>query len=95
MEQGWDGTFLAGDAAGAAQSADAQILYLPIRAKLTPTTAAPGAFPALLALLEQFSSAEKRIDLTRVAIRADDQGRYTTELNLRMACLISNANAPQ
>ena len=82
----WEASFIAGDPAGELPEADAQVFFLPVRGKLAAAAANPGSFPALIALLERFSSDEKRIDLTRLAIRADEQGRYAVELNLRLAC---------
>jgi hypothetical protein len=86
MDRHWESAFQAGDASAEAPAADAQVFFLPVRGKLTSPAGNPGAYSALIALLERFSSAEKRIDLTRLAIRADEQGRYAVELNLRLAC---------
>jgi hypothetical protein len=82
----WEANFQAGDASAETPEPDAQVIFLPVRARLSSAPGGPGPFPALIALLEQFSSAEKRIDLTRLAIRADEQGRYAVEMNLRLAC---------
>jgi len=82
----WEASFLAGDASAENPAADAQVIFLPARGKLLSQTGNPGSFSALLALLERYSSTGKRIDLTRLVIRADEQGRYAVELNLRLAC---------
>jgi len=83
----WNGSFLVGEAPGNTPASDDAVIFLPARGKLTPAAGLnAGAFPSLLAVIEQFSSLEKRIDLTRLAIRADEQGRYAVELNLRLAC---------
>ncbi len=95
VERGWEGNYVTGDASGEPENPDAVVRYLPVRAKLTPAAPGPAAFPSLLALLEQFSTGEKRIDLTRLAVRADEQGRYTAEVNLRLACSLSHAQVSQ
>jgi len=82
----WEANFQAGDASAETPEENAQVMFLPVRGRLTSTAGNPGAFPALLALLDRYSSTGKRIDLTRLAIRADEQGRYAVELNLRLAC---------
>ena len=82
----WEATFQVGDASAETPVAEAQIIFLPARGKLVVNPATPESFTALVALLDRYSSTGKRIDLTRLAIRADEQGRYAVELNLRMAC---------
>lgn len=82
----WGANFQAGEVSGDTPAADDQVIFLPVRGKLTSPTGNSASFPALIALLEHISSSEKRIDLTRLVIRADEQGRYAVELNLRLAC---------
>lgn len=82
----WEANFQAGDSSAETPAADAQVMFLPVRGRLASPAGNPGSFPALLALLERYSLTGKRIDLTRLAIRADEQGRYAVELNLRLAC---------
>jgi len=82
--QQWDASFQAAELAAAAPVPEDPVVFLPVRAKLSAMAGNPQPFPTLLALFEQFSTSEKRIDLTRVGIRADEQGRYTVELNLRL-----------
>ena len=84
-ERHWDGNFQVGDTSLENTDPDAQIQYLPVRGKLATASADPGAFAALIALLERYSSTGKRIDLTRLVFRADERGRYAVELNLRLA----------
>ena len=91
----WDGTFVATDASGAVVSPETNLIYLPVRAKLASSEKNPAAFAALLVLFEQLSTAQKRIDLTRMGIRADEQGRYTVELTLRLMSRIPNEKTPQ
>ena len=91
----WEANFQAGEVADGALPAGAQLIFLPARAKLAPPAGQPGSVAGLLALLEQYSAAEKRIDLTRLAIRADEQGRYAVEVNLRLACFVPNEKTAQ
>ena len=95
IDHHWDGAFQAIDYSGAAVAAETNLLYLPVRAKLTYSGKASEAFSTLLALLDQFYTAEKRIDLTRMGIRADEQGRYTVELNLRLVSRSPNEKTAQ
>ena len=82
----WEANFKAGETSDETPPDDTQVIFLPVRGKLVSPAGNPGSFSALLALLERVSSAEKRIDLTRLAFRADEQGRYAVEVNLRLAC---------
>ena len=93
--QRWEASFQAGDVGGETLVADAEVMFLPARGKLTAPAGQPGAFIALVGLLDRFSLADKRLDLTRLAIRADEQGRYTAEVNLRLACNIPHEKAIQ
>jgi hypothetical protein len=63
-----------------------QITFIGARARLKPSVAQNEAFASLLTLLEQLSSQPKRIDLTRLVVRADEGGRHSVEMNLRWAC---------
>ena len=91
----WEANFQAGDASLENTAADAQVKYLPVRGKLSSTSANTGPFVTLLALIEGYSTTGKRIDLTRLAIRADEQGRYAVEMNLRLVCRHTNESTPQ
>ena len=95
----WEGNFQASDlstgASPVAGAPDSQITFAPARAKLVSTPGDSAAFTSLIALLDQVSATEKRIDLTRLAIRADEQGRYTAELNLRLVARSPNEKTPQ
>ena len=85
-KRNWEASFQAGDTSAETPDAAAQVIFLPVRGKLASAAGNPGSFQSLLALLDGYSSTGKRIDLTRLAIRADEQGRYAVELNLRLAC---------
>lgn len=95
----WDGIFQASDlstGAGADPSApSASPVFFSARAKLVSRPGSDGKFSSLLTLLDGFSTSEKRIDLTRLAIRADEQGRYTAELNLRLPGRSPHEKPPQ
>lgn len=90
----WNGTFRAADVSADAPEADNNLIFLQARAKLTSSPGNSDAFPSLLALFEQISAAEKRIDLTRLGIRADEQGRHTVEFNLRLMTRRPHAKTP-
>ena len=92
----WEGNFQPSDlSTGAAKDSAAPVVFLSARAKLTSALGNPEAFASLLTLLDQVSASENRIDLTRLAIRADEQGRYTTELALRLVSRNSHEKTPQ
>ena len=93
-ERHWAGSFQASDLSTGSPVPNAEITFIPVRAKLTASASNPGAFSDLIALLDYVSSAEKRIDLTRLGIRADEQGRYTAELNLRLVSRSPNEKTP-
>ena len=99
FEKQWSGNFQASDLStgGLAPAADqeSQLTFVAARAKLAAQPENQEAFSSLLALLDQFSASEKRIDLTRLGIRADEQGRYTAELNFRLVSRASNEKTPQ
>lgn len=95
VEHGWIATFQASPASDEPAVPDTQIRFLGVRArlKMTPDNQAP--LTSLLALLEGFSAAGKRIDLTRLAIRADDVQWQAVELHLRLACSVPHAKIAQ
>lgn len=98
VERGWDATFHAADASTEPAAEDAQVAFLSAKGRLSPSSGPLSGdmtrFSSLLALLEEFSVATKRIDLTRLAIRADEQGRYAVEVNLRLACRVVHEKTP-
>lgn len=94
LERGWEATFVAADTSGETLPENAIIAYLPVRAKLVPTAENTEPFSSLLAVLERLSSVGKRIDLMRVAIRADEQKWHPVELNFRVVCPVSHEKTP-
>ena len=95
-EKGWAGNFQLSNLSSTddVPATDALVVYLPARAKITAAAGSKDAFASLLGLLDQFSGAEKRIDLTQLGIRADEQGRYTAELGFRFVGRTPHAKTP-
>jgi hypothetical protein len=97
-EKGWDAVFHVADASTEPAADDAQLVFVSAKGRLAPSASPISGhltrFSSLLALLEQFSPSNRRIDLTRLAIRADEQGRYSVEVNLRLACRIAHEKTP-
>ena len=95
-EKGWEGSFQPSNLSSTddVPATDALVVYLPARAKITAAAGNKDAFTSLLGLLDQFSAAEKRIDLTQLDIRADEQGRYTAELGFRFVGRTPHAKTP-
>lgn len=84
-ELGWEGNFVANDTSLDAPAAGAELVFLPVRARLAPAAENTRQLPSLLALLDRLPATGKRIELTRLAVHADEAGRYAVELNLRLA----------
>ena len=91
-DSGWNATFQTADRSIEPAPEDSQVLYLPARGKLAAKANSPQAFSNFLAFIDQLNASPKRIDLTRLAIRADEQSGYVAELNLRMVCRIAAAH---
>ncbi|MFT3867365.1 MAG: hypothetical protein QM715_02595 [Nibricoccus sp.] len=85
--KGWDATFQALPTPATPQP-EALLQYVTARGKLAPTPGNAQSFASLLVLLEQFSPPNRSIDLTRLSIRADEQGKLTAEVFLRAGCRI-------
>ena len=92
--RGWDAGFFAADAPDITPLEGMLITYLPVRGKLVPVSGNPDAFASLLGLLERFSSSGKRIDLIRLAIRADERRWHLVEMNFHLACAVTNEKTP-
>ena len=86
-DRGWDASFHPGEPVTETTGTVARISYQPVRVKLTRTAGPTESYVSLLALLERFSTSGKRIDLMRLAIRADENRWQSVEANLRLACL--------
>ena len=86
-ENGWNATFdLMPVPTEPVRTEGSLFYFVQARGSLSPATGNPEPFASLLALTERFSSAEKRIELTRLALRADEEGRYAAEIQVRLAC---------
>lgn len=84
---GWSATFQALPAP-ATPPPDALLHYVTARGKLAPMPDNAQSFSSLLVLLEQFSPPNRSIDLTRLTLRADEQGKLSAEVYLRAGCRI-------
>jgi len=82
VEKGWEATFVTVDRSEETPPPEAVVAYYPVRGKMA-AKASGQAFENLVSFLEQIPRAPKRIDLMRLTVRADEQGRYAAELNLR------------
>lgn len=81
---GWDATFIPSDPANSPQPEGAVVGFVPVRAKLIPLPANEEVFASLLQFTERLSASEKRIDLIRLAVRADEHRWQLVELNFRL-----------
>lgn len=93
---GWEATFQASEATEEVAGAQPlQISFLPVRAKLKALASNQDRFVSLITALDRLSSSGKRIDLTRVAIRADESRWQAVEVNFRLLCPVLDAKTPQ
>ena len=81
---GWDATFIASDPANSPPPEGAVVGFVPVRAKLVPLPANQEVFASLLQFTERLSASEKRIDLIRLSVRADEHRWQLVELNFRL-----------
>jgi hypothetical protein len=88
LASGWEATFQALPAPAASHSSDTPMSFVTVRGKLVPAAGNAQAFTSLLGFLGQFSPANRLVDLTRLSIRADEQGRQSAEVFLRVGCRI-------
>jgi hypothetical protein len=93
-DRGFDSNFVSSENALEATTDDAPIAFISVRGKLAHKPIAADPFQALLALLDRLAASGKRIDLTRMAIRADEQKWRTVELNLRLVRPASHEKTP-
>jgi hypothetical protein len=94
-DRGWDSSFHPGEPATEAAAATDLVIYQPVRVKLAPVAGHAEVYASLLSLLERFSTSGRRIDLMRLAIRADENRWQTVEANLRLAYPILHAKTAQ
>lgn len=84
-DRGWDANFVPSDPAANAPAAGAVVGYLPVRGKLIPLPGNSNVFNSYMGLVEHFSATGKRIDLIRLAVRADEHRWRLVEMNFRLA----------
>ena len=92
---GWEAVFHPLPVPTAAPPADAMMIYVTARGKLPPLPGNAQPFTTLMALLEQFSLPNQSIDLTRLSVRADENGKQSAEVNLRIGCRITHEKTAQ
>ena len=81
---GWDATFISSDPLAGSSADESLVGYIPVRAKLAPITGNSDVFGSFLRVMETISQGPKRIDLIRLAIRADERHWQHVEMNLRV-----------
>ncbi len=90
---GWSATIVANDPDNEPPNADG-LVHRSVRGRLVPAADNPAAFASLLALLEQLPPPGKHGSLTRLTVRADDQGRLAVEFGARYAARPPDAKTP-
>jgi hypothetical protein len=78
--RGWEAVF--GPPMVPSAGPDLPVVFVSVRAGLQPAAGNPHPWSSLVGLLGAFSDPESRIEVTRLAIRADEQGRYAVETRL-------------
>jgi len=93
--QGWKGKFVPADAGTEPAAVGSRVGFLQAGGTLQPASGNRSPWQTLLPILDQLSEHGQPIDLTRLVIRADEEGRYSVETRLRMACLFENEKETQ
>jgi hypothetical protein len=93
-DRGFDASLVSSDISGEPVPEGAVVAYIPVRGKLTPVAGNAEPFTQLLSLLDRFNSSGKRIDLMRVAVRADEHKWQAVEVNFRLVCPIAHEKTP-
>ncbi len=70
------------------------LVHRSVRGRLVPAPENRAAFVSLLSLLEQLPPAGKHGSLTRLTVRADEQGRLAVEFGVRYAARPPDAKTP-
>ena len=91
---GWVATLHPNDPGDASPGTEAALLYRTARGRLAPTADNHRAFATLLALLDRLSPVAKHGSLTRLTVRADEQGRLGVEFGVRFATRPLNEKTP-
>ncbi len=93
-DRGFEATFATSEATDDSVQEGSLVSYIPVRGKLTPIPGNSEPFINLLALLDRFGSSGRRIDLMRLAVRADEQRWQTVEVNFRLVCPVTHEKTP-
>jgi hypothetical protein len=93
-DRGFDATFISSEVSADSAPEGALVSYIPVRGKLMPGPGNTEPFVNLLALLDRFGSSGRRIDLMRLAVRADEQRWQAVEVNFRLACPVVHEKTP-
>jgi hypothetical protein len=83
--RGWEAIF--GPAVDLPGEPGAPLASATVRGTFRPLSGNFRSWSTLLALLDDFSAPNSRIGVTRLAIRADEQGRYSVEMRLNLPYL--------
>lgn len=92
-EQHWEATFQRVEGGVDAPGDGAQVAPLGLKGRLTIAPENTQPFATLIVFLDGLSQQQPRIDLTKLAIRADEQGRYSVETHLRLGYRVSHEKA--
>ena len=87
--RGWEATFHPITVPTTPPPPEARVYFVTTHGKLVTTASNAQPFPSLLTCLEQFSTSDQWIDLMRLTLRADEQGRPSVEIYLRAGCRVS------
>lgn len=90
-EEGWRASFRTYDNSLETPDTNAAFGYVPALAKLEPLRDNDNRVTTLANSLGRITQSGKRIDLTRMVIRADVPERPQVEINLRLPHLLANA----
>jgi hypothetical protein len=90
---GWEAAF--GPTVGSLPDSGVPLVFVSVRASLQPLSGNRHSWSSLVGLLGALSAQESRIEVTRLAIRADEQGRYSVETRLSTPYLAEIQDYPQ
>ncbi len=94
VAQGWAATLRASDVASEAPAAGNPIAFRTVRGRLEPLPENQACFASLLTLLDRLVPEEKCGGITRLAVRADEQGKLAVELGVRFAASPTDEKTP-
>ncbi len=87
---GWQATIRALGDPSEAPGRGALLAYAGFKGNLRQAPDNSRPWPTLLPFLGAFSGPDQPIDVTRLAIRADEQGRYSVEMRLSIVYVVDN-----